>query len=132
MFTYKTTIKLHQTDAAGRLFFSQQFNLIHDAYQELLADLRIGFPVIFKKRNYFLPIVHAQADYKKPLFADDRLSIEVTVSHIGESSFALSYELLNNKKTIVGTAKTVHVSVAKTTGKKIVLPSEIRSALKKV
>lgn len=67
MFTYKTTIKLHETDAAGLLFFSQQFKLIHDAYEELLDSRRDRFRGHAKKED-FLPIVHAEADYKKPLF----------------------------------------------------------------
>ncbi len=132
MYSYETTVKLHQTDGAGRLFFSEQFTMVHDAYQQLLESLGIGFSVIFKKKNYFCPIVHAQADYKKPLFVDDRLTIELTVSHIGESSFSFAYRLLNEKNSLVGTAKTVHVAVSKKSGKKITLPPEIRKALAKV
>ena len=132
MHSYKTTVKLHQTDGAGRLFFGEQFNMVHDAYQELLASLGIGFSVILKKKNYFCPIVHAEADYKKPLFVDDRLTIEMTVNHIGESSFSFVYRLLNDKNALVGTAKTVHVAVAKKSGKKMTLPAEIRKALAKI
>lgn len=36
MFTYKTQIRLHDTDAAGILFFAQQFEIIHDAYAPTL------------------------------------------------------------------------------------------------
>jgi len=131
MFAYKVTIKLHETDAAGLLFFSQQFKLIHDAYEELLESFGIGFSVMLKKKSYFLPIVHAESDYKKPLFVGDRLIIEVTVGAIGKTSFTFEYRLLKNK-VLVGTAKTVHVTISKKTGKKIPLPSEMRKALKKV
>ena len=131
MFTYKTTIKLHETDAAGLLFFSQQFKLIHDAYEELLESRGIGFSVMLKKKSYFLPIVHAESDYKKPLFVGDRLTIEVAVSHVGKTSFTFSYRLLKNK-IVVGTAKTVHVTISKKTGQKIPLPPEMRKALTKV
>lgn len=132
MFTYKTIVKLHETDAAGLLFFSQQFKLFHDAYEELLDRLGFGFSTLFKKKNYFLPIVHAAADYKKPLFVGDRLNIDVTVGHIGETSLSFTYRLLNDKKIVVGTGKTVHVAISRKTGKKIPLPKEIRTALKKV
>ncbi len=132
MYIYKTSIKLHETDAAGRLFFSQQFKLVHDAYEQLLESLGFGFSVIFKRKSYFLPIVHAQADYKKPLSVGARVTIQVTVAHIGTTSFAFSYRLLNDKNVLVGNAKTVHVAVAKKTGKKINLPTEIRKALTKV
>ncbi len=129
MFKYQTTIKLHETDAAGLLFFSQQFKLIHDAYEELLESRGIGFPTMLKKRKYFLPIVHAESDYTKPLFVGDRLTIEVTVGPIGRTSFSFLYHLLKNKNTLVGTAKTVHVTILKKTGKKIPLPKEILKVL---
>lgn len=132
MFTYKTTIKLHETDAAGLLFFSQQFKLIHDAYEELLDSRGIGFAVMLKKKSYFLPIVHAEADYKKPLFVGDRLTIEVRVGHVGETSFSFVYRLLKDKKILVGTGQTVHVTISKKTGKGIPLPPEMRKALTKV
>ena len=132
MFSYKTTIKLHETDAAGRLFFSQQFKLIHDAYEELLSRLGLGFSVILKKKNYFLPIVHAGADYIKPLGVGDLLTIEVVVSNIGETSFTLAYRLMKDKNSVVGRGETVHVAVLKKTGQKISLPKEIRAALKKI
>lgn len=132
MFIYQTTIKLHETDAAGRLFFSQQFKIVHDAYQELLDSLGLGLPVVLKKKNYFLPIVHAQSDYKKPLFVGDHLKVELQVKHLGKTSLSLSYRLFNQKNVLVGSAQTVHVAVAKKTGKKISLPAEIRKALAKV
>lgn len=132
MFRYQTTIKLHETDAAGLLFFSQQFKLIHDAYEELLSNLGLGFSVILKKKNYFLPIIHASADYKKPLFVGDRLTIQVVVRHVGETSFSFAYRLLINKNNLVGCGETVHVAVSKKTGKKISLPKEIRVALTKI
>jgi 1,4-dihydroxy-2-naphthoyl-CoA hydrolase len=131
MFTYKTTIKLHETDAAGLLFFAQQFKLIHDAYEELLESRGIGFAVMLKKKSYFLPIVHAEADYKKPLFVGDHLTIEVTVSHIGKTSFTFAYCLLKGR-IVVGTGKTVHVTIAKKSGKGIPLPPEMRKALTNV
>ncbi len=42
MFTYKTKISLHDTDAAGIIFFANQFKIVHDAYEDLLESF--GFP----------------------------------------------------------------------------------------
>ncbi|MCA9407426.1 MAG: acyl-CoA thioesterase, partial [Candidatus Omnitrophica bacterium] len=62
MYTYQTKIKLHETDAAGLLFFSNQFKLIHDAYESLLESLGLSFQELIRNKNYFLPIVHAESD----------------------------------------------------------------------
>ena len=48
-----------------------------------------------------------------------RVSVEVTLGHVGKTSFTFAYRLLNDKKKVVGTARTVHVTVDKKTKKKI-------------
>ena len=126
MYVYQTKIKLHQTDAAGLLFFSHQFEIIHDAYESLLETLGFGFAQLIRNKNFFLPIVHAESDYKKILFVGDLIEIQVSVENISETSFILSYRLLNPKQEIVGSARTVHVTVDKKTQKKIPIPPDMR------
>lgn len=131
MFTYKTQIRLHDTDAAGILFFAHQFSIIHDAYEQLLEKLGFSFPTILKKRSYFFPIVHAESDYKSPLFVGDKITITITVGHIGETSFSFHYTIRNQKNVLVGSSKTVHVAVHKTKRTKIALPKEVRAGLQR-
>jgi len=130
MFTYKTKIRLHDTDAAGIIFFANQFKIIHDAYEEFLEKFDQSLQSIIKKTNYFQPIVHAESDYKAPVFAGDKIAITVKVGHIGKTSFSLEYTLKRGK-TLVGKAKTVHVTIDQKTRKKIPLPSLLRRALNK-
>lgn len=126
MFTYKTKIKLHETDAAGLLFFGNQFKIIHDAYEHVLENIGFSFADLVRKKDFFLPIIHAESTYKKPLFVGDIIDIQVNLINIGTTSFTFSYTLLNNKKEIVGTAETVHVTMDKKTRQKIPLPTEMR------
>ncbi len=131
MFTYKAQIKLHDTDAAGLLFFGKQFFYVHDAYEKLLEKIGFGFSHLLKKTGYFLPIVHAESTYKKPLFVGDEIVIKVKLTHIGTSSITFEYEI-THKGVLVGTAKTVHVTINKATKKKTPLPKAFRSALEKI
>ena len=128
-FIYRTQIRLHDTDAAGILFFAHQFEIVHDAYELLLEKFGCSFPTMLKKRSFFLPIVHAESDYKVPLFVGDRIAISIKVGHIGETSFSFEYVIQNAQKKIVGTAKTVHVTINKKSRKKVPLPSELRTKL---
>ena len=130
MFTYKTQLRLHDTDAAGILFFANQFTIIHDAYELLIEKSGFSFQQMLKKRKYFLPIVHAQSDYKAPLFVGDKINVNIKVGHIGTTSFSFEYTITRGKD-LVGLAKTVHVTVNKITRRKIPLPADIRRALKK-
>jgi 1,4-dihydroxy-2-naphthoyl-CoA hydrolase len=131
MLTYTTTIKLHETDAAGLLFFSHQFKIMHDAYEALLEALGIPFASLIRKKDYFLPIVHAESDYKFPLFVGDRITVEVRVKHLGTTSFTLGYTIKKDKKRIVGAGKTVHVTVNKKSHTKIPLPLQLQRAFMK-
>lgn len=130
MFTYKTTIKLHDTDAAGILFFANQFRIIHDAYELLLEKFGWSFPKMLRQTNYFLPIVHAQSDYLVPLFVGDKITVSVRVGHIGKTSFSFEY-ILKRGKDLVGSAKTVHVTIDQKTRRKTPLPDTLRRALNK-
>ena len=130
MFTYTTKIRLHDTDAAGIIFFANQFKIIHDAYEELLEEFGLGFQSILKETNYFQPIVHAESNYKAPVMVGDKIVIVIKVGHIGKTSFSLEYTLKRGK-TLIGTAKTVHVTNNQKTRKKISLPSALRRALNK-
>ncbi len=132
MFVYNTTVKMHDTDAAGILFFGNQFRMVHDAYEKYLEKIGFSFARILRKTNFFIPIVHARADYKAPLFVGDPIAIHVRIARIGTTSFVLEYMLYDAKKRNVGTAKTVHVAINKKTKKKILLPSLFRSALARI
>ena len=129
MHVYQTRIKLHETDAAGLLFFSNQFKIIHDAYETLLEKAGYGFAELIRRKDFFLPIVHAEADYKVPLFAGDTIEVQVVVEKIGHTSFTLSYKLLNAARRTVGTGATVHVTVDKKTQQKIPIPPDFRQKL---
>lgn len=132
MFIYQTKIKLHETDAAGLLFFSNQFKIIHDAYEGLLENLGFGFAQLIREKEFFLPIVHAESDYKLPLFVGDLIEVQVFVEKVGKTSFTLSYKLLDTSQRLVGSAQTVHVTIDNATRKKIPLPLDLRSKIEQV
>lgn len=131
-FAYSTTVKMRNTDAAGIIFFGSQFEMAHDAYEALLESLGFSFAALLRDLGFFIPIVHAEADYKAPLFVGDKITVEVKLNKIGTSSFVVSYVLRSRSKKIVGTAQTVHVTVNGKTHKKIPLPPRLRQALKKL
>lgn len=128
VFTYKTKIRLHDTDAAGIIFFANQLKIVHDAYEDLLDKFGWSFKAMLKGTTYFLPIVHAESDYKTPLFVGDNIVISIKVGHVGNTSFSFEYTLKRGQ-TVVGTAKTVHVTIHQKSRKKTPLPSTLRKAL---
>ena len=90
MFVWHTTVKLHDTDAAGLLFYGHQFKMAHDCYEAMLES--IGFPMSWwiQEADAFLPIVHAEAeklafqvyDEPAPEQKDQLIICEVGRAHI--------------------------------------------------
>lgn len=123
------TIKLHDTDAAGILFFASQFKIAHDIYEKFLAKIGFPFSQRFKKRDFFIPIVHAEADYQQPLKVGDVIEVSLEISNIGDSSFTLRFTFTDLDGITVGTVNTVHVTIDPQTMKKIDLPGKFRAKL---
>ncbi|MFZ1684803.1 MAG: thioesterase family protein [Candidatus Zixiibacteriota bacterium] len=129
MFLYRTTVRLHHTDAAGLLFFAEQFRLSHDAYETFMESVGFPFAPLIRHSEFLLPIVHCEADFKAPLMTGDKLLIQVKAERVGETSFTLSYTLLKNDQELVGTAKTVHALISRTDGQKRPIDGKLRAAL---
>lgn len=126
-----TRIRLHDTDAAGRLYFARQFNIAHDAYEAMLDRAGFGLAALLARGRLALPIVHAAADYKRPLKVGQDVVVEIRLHRLGRSSFTLVYRLGSDGAT-VGHVTTVHVAVNPATGRKIMVPPRLRTALQKL
>lgn len=125
-FEHVFEVRLHDTDAAGVLFFGHLFRHAHDAYESLMAAA--GCPLQGLIRNgVALPIVHAEADYQAPLRQGDRIRVRVTVAEIRRRSFSLDYRLLDDQGVSRGRARTVHVLTGP--GSTMALPDNLRQAL---
>ena len=129
MFVYQTSVKLHQTDAAGLLFFGHQFTICHDTYELFMESIRADFATLFRSKDYQLAIVHAESDFKKRLYVGDRLRVELIVSKVGKSSYTINYRLIDATDGLAGTASTVHVCVDKGNNKSRSLPDELKREL---
>ncbi len=127
-FDFTTTIKLHQTDAAGLLFFGRQFDIMHDAYQAMFSAIGFGLFDIVLTKPWLLPIVHAEADYKTALATDEEVTISVGVEKIGRHSFILRYVIRRDGDN-VGSGRTVHVVMDKLSRAKTPVPNRLRAAL---
>ena len=79
MFKHKARIYLNHTDAAGRLFFANQFYLIHEAKEHFLESLGLSIESLLDHPTATFPLVHAESDFKMVLVAGDEIEIEIFV-----------------------------------------------------
>lgn len=130
MFTYRTTVRLYDTDAAGLLFFGNHFRIIHAAYEAYLESAGLGMGDIIRGGELLLPIIHAEADYYEPMFVGDKLTVELTADEPTTHSYTLNFLLKNGEGRKVGAVRTVHVCLDNTSREKTPLPDKLRAVLK--
>ena len=128
MYIYQTRIRLHHTDAAGVVFFSNLFVIAHDAYESFLES-HLTLNTLLSGGAYIIPIVHAEADYLLPLPLSETLRVELSLEQTGTSSFNLGYVIKNSKMETAVRLKTIHAVQLKDDGKTIPIPEPLRNAL---
>lgn len=130
-FIAKNKVRMHDTDMAGILYFARQFRFAHDALEDFVeSETGISFDDIFRREKFVFVIVHCEADYFASLAVGDKLEIRLSVEKIGNSSFTLFYKIFR-QHALVGTVKTVHVSLNSETKVKIEVPDVLRQSLEK-
>lgn len=130
MFETKTVIKLHDTDAAGVTFFVNHFRIAHTAYEAFMKSVGAGLDEMIRSADHFVLIAHAEADYERPLFHGQTVTISLTAESVGQSSFVLGYEFKTEDGEVAARVKTVHVAIDKKTADKVPLPPAIYDGLK--
>jgi 4-hydroxybenzoyl-CoA thioesterase len=85
--TYR--VRFHDCDPAGIVFFGAWFSAAHGAVEDFLDYLGVPFHVLNGPRRVATGMAHVAADYFRPGFAGDLVSITPLVARIGGGSYAL-------------------------------------------
>lgn len=131
MYITKNKVRLNDTDAAGILYFANQFRFAHDALDDFFESEGYSFHKMLYEESFVFVIVHAEADYLAPLAVSDQLEIHLSVESIGTSSFSIIYKIYKSNQILAGTAKTVHVYLDRATRTKRPIPQHFIKLLNK-
>lgn len=133
VFVSKNQVRMHDTDAAGILYFARQFRFVNDALEDYLESEKITYYQMFNHEKVVLVIVHCEADFYKSLFVGNKLEVVVSCERIGKSAFTLLYQIYRlppeGERELVGVARTVHCAIDYTTREKVDIPPNIRNML---
>ncbi|MEZ4385146.1 MAG: thioesterase family protein [Nannocystaceae bacterium] len=80
-------VRFSEVDAAGVAFYSRFFEWCHHAWEELLGAALGRWFAAMKADGWGLPVVHAGADYRRPVRLGDRLRIRldaITLTQAGD------------------------------------------------
>jgi YbgC/YbaW family acyl-CoA thioester hydrolase len=128
-FKYSRPVRLQDTDAAGILFFANWIVIAHEAYESMMADIGFDFAGMIGGGEFLVLIVHVENNYSAAVKLGDVLTVELTVSRLGDSSFTLDYSFTKLDGSKAGTCRTIHVTTDSESGVKIALPDNLRAAL---
>lgn len=114
-FTYKRTIRLADTDAAGIVFFANYLVLCHEAYESALITAGIPVQEFIASGDIIVPIAKSTVEYLRPLKCGDEISVTLKTSQLSENSFAIDYELtrLSTPPKLAARARTEHVCTSR-------------------
>jgi 1,4-dihydroxy-2-naphthoyl-CoA hydrolase len=128
MYKYQTVIRMHLTDAAGVAYFANLFVLAHECYEAFLEeDKSLGW--IVEQGEFVIPIVHAQADYRRPLKLSEKVVVEMALVKTAKSSFELGFTFVNESSQTAAEVKTTHAVLREKTWKPVRIPQFLKTAL---
>lgn len=130
MFTHKAFLHLRDTDAAGLIYFPNLFNLAQETLETFMESVGLDIGLVLRSTHFMFPVVHVEGDYKKQMYAGQKLRITLDVEQVGTTSFTLIYNVLDRGgNDLLATARVVHVVVDRHDGTKKPLPPPLLQAL---
>lgn len=125
-FSLTHTIRFHQTDAAGVMYFAQGLILCHSTYEASLQAAAVDLGRFFGGGELACPIMHTAMDYHRPLRCGDQVTVHLTPARLDQSSFELSYRLCGpGSAQVMAEAITRHVCIHSQQRRRLALPSEL-------
>jgi 1,4-dihydroxy-2-naphthoyl-CoA hydrolase len=121
-FCYKYTVQFRDTDAAGVVYFASILSICHIAYEASLIQAGIDLKLFVTNSEFAVPITHVSADFFRPLFCGDRITIELTPKSIDNYKFEIEYQIRSSSESICATAITKHIVIDPNTRKRKNLP----------
>ena len=124
-------VRFGDLDPAGIVYYPRYMHFCHVAMEEFFRD-RVGvdYPTLLAEHRIGFPVVHLETDYRRPIRYGDALEIEVTVPRVGESSVEWSYRFLHRgDATPAAESRVVTVCVEMDTFQKTPVPAWLRERL---
>ncbi len=90
-FQHTVTVRFHEVDRAGITFFGRVFEYCHETFEEVLKASDDSLEACFDEEGWSMPLVHAEADYRRPMRMGERLSVRLTVERVGKRSMTFAY-----------------------------------------
>jgi acyl-CoA thioester hydrolase len=89
---YRRRVQFYETDAQGVLHHSNYFKLFEEARGELLRSFGIPYSKL-REEGYEVVLLEADCGFKKPIFYDEEVCVEIKLDSMDRYFFSFSYRL---------------------------------------
>ena len=121
-------VRFQDVDAAQIVFYPRVLEYFSDAYVAMLLAGGFDLPGELALGS-LLPLVHAEADYLKPLRFGDATHVEVARVRLGETSFTVGYRVRLASGRAAAIGQTVHVCLDRASFRPQAIPERVRAVL---
>ncbi len=92
MFTKTQKVYFGHIDRAGIIYHPHYIDYFHQAYEDFVEELGFDDKNLLADVGVKVPVVNVDVDFRAPVKAGDRLTIQVTVSRLGTSSMCFRFQ----------------------------------------
>lgn len=124
-------IYFDQGDPANIAFHGQHTLIVQRVMEDYIQKIGIPWKDWYKNKEIFIPVVHYNIHFKKPLIPGEEYFVDVHFTRVGNSSLTVDYKILSLKETVCCTVLAVYVCVDAGKFKSRPFPTKWRSCLQK-
>ncbi|MFM1804226.1 MAG: hypothetical protein RL136_1105 [Planctomycetota bacterium] len=127
-FSEHFVIRLPHSDAAGVIFYARLFEIEEELFERWLELGGFSVGAMLDGRLVPTPVVHCEANFRKPVRVGDRLTVRLAGLEIGRSGYTLLWNFLLDGE-LAMSAKVKRVAIDRKAGESIDLPEVFRAFL---
>lgn len=104
-------MRFGEVDAAGVVYFVRIFDYAHRAFEGLLAHIGLPIAGLFQAQRWGMPLVHAEADFERPMRLGEVLEVRVVVAELGEKRVSFAFSICDEAGVQRATVRCDHAFV---------------------
>ncbi|MDK2887626.1 MAG: acyl-CoA thioester hydrolase [Thermoanaerobacter sp.] len=127
-FFHRLRVRYSEIDGQGIVFNAHYLTYLDVAITEYFRHLGLDYNQLAREGKMDMVLVKTTLEFKAPAFFDEVLEIGVRITHIGNKSFTVDFEIYKeNSEVLVLKAETVYVNYNTATRSTQPVPGFFRS-----
>lgn len=100
---------MESVDAVGIVFFAEYWVWFERLFEDFVAKASGQSWREIVESGLAIPVVHAEIDYQRPLYLSDKVTAELSLTHVGNRSLQFEASFLTESGEVAALARTVNV-----------------------